>query len=87
MKFDSLPRVMALCMVIWGVPMTAMFMVMDYRQGVLDASMAFDITATSLLGGAFVGAALWFAIGRELVAAKRRQEEKKRAMRERNEAK
>jgi len=78
MKFDSLPRVMALCVVIWGVPMAAFFLVFAYSNGTLDASIAFDVIVTTFVGGAFVGAALWYAIGRHLVAAKRRQAEKTR---------
>jgi len=73
MKFDSLSRVMALCAFLWGVPVAAILLSLDYVKGTLDASLALNVSLTSLAGGSIVGAALWFSVGRQMVAAKRRQ--------------
>lgn len=78
MKFDSLSRVMALCAVIWGVPVAAILLTLDYAKGTLDASLALSVIVTTLVGGAIVGAALWYAIGRYLVTARRLQKERKK---------
>jgi len=73
MKVDSLSRLMVLCAFIWGVPVAAILLSLDYMKGTLDASLALNVSLTSLAGGAIVGAALWYTVGRQMVAAKRRQ--------------
>lgn len=78
MKFDSLSRVVALCAVIWGVPVATILLALDYAKGTLDAPLALNVICTTLVGGAIVGAALWYAIGRHLVTAKRLQKERKK---------
>lgn len=70
MKVDTLPRVIAFCMVFFGVPIALVFMIPAYRKGTLPL-IATDLILTLIVGCAFMGMVLWYAVIRRLVEAKR----------------
>lgn len=71
MKVNTLPRVVAFCMIFWGVPMGLVFMIPAYRKGTLGL-VATDLILTLIVGSAFIGVVLWYAVIRRLVEAKKR---------------
>lgn len=71
MRVDTLPRVMAFCIVGFGVPMGSILLIRVSHQGPLSPSTVIDVILTLIVGGALMGVALWYAVVRGLVEAKR----------------